>query len=55
MRFSAMLLDGESEDGAQVKEGGVWLGKGKGGGRDKGMSVQAEMKVKRGKKRSSPF
>ena len=31
MRFSATFLDVESEDGAQVREGGVWLGGGKGG------------------------
>ena len=50
-----MFLDGESEDGAQVREGGVSLREGKAGGRDKGMFVQAETEVKRGKKRSSPF
>ena len=26
MRFSATFLDVGSEDGAQVREGGVWLG-----------------------------
>ena len=37
MRLSAMFLDGESEDEAQVLESGVGVGVEKGGCRDRGV------------------
>ena len=49
------FLDVESEDGAQVLESGVGMEGEKGGGKDRGMWVQAQTEVKRGKKISSPF
>ena len=50
-----MFLDGESDDGAQVLESGVAVGGEKSRGRDRGVLVQVETEVKRGKKISSTF